>query len=63
MIKKGLIKKYNVKIYELFDKNYKIIQCFNCQQYEYIGKVYKTRVINNYCVKYYRSFEYEYKEN
>ena len=63
MIKKELIKKYNVKIYELFDKNYKITQCFNYQQYEYTEKVYKARIIYSYYTEYHRSSEYEHKKN
>jgi len=49
VIKKGLVKGYDIKTCELFDKNCKITQYFNCQRYNYIKKAYKKRIICGFC--------------
>jgi len=63
VIKKGLIKGYDIKTCELFDKNCKIIQYFNCQRYNYIKKAYKKRIACGFCTRNHNTKNYETKKD
>jgi len=51
VIKKELVKKYDIKTCELFDKSCRIIQCFNYQRYNYIKKTCKKRITCGFYTK------------
>jgi len=63
VIKKGLVKEYDIKTCELFDRNCRIIQYFNCQRYNYIKKTCKKRIACGFYTGNYSTKNYETKKN
>ena len=49
LITKGLLEDYKVKRYEPFLGNYRVTQCFNCQQYGHVLKACRNTTKCGYC--------------
>ena len=52
-----IIEDFKNKNCEIFVKEYRITQCFNCQQYNYINKACRTQTRCNHCVDSYISWD------
>jgi len=63
VIKKGLVKGYDIKTCELFDKSCKITQYFNYQRYNYIKKAYRKRIACGFYTGNHSTKIYETKKN
>ena len=55
LIDEGLIEGSDIKICELFDKNCRIFQCFNCHKYGHSAKVCRNATACGYCAGAHRS--------
>lgn len=49
LITEGLIANYEIKDYEQFINGCTMTQCYNCQKYGHIGKLYQNKTTCDYC--------------
>lgn len=50
-ISKGVMWKSNIKATKIFRSGFRLVQCFNCQKYGHISKIYTAEPKYGYCVK------------